>query len=103
MSPLVSSQRVHAGCLPPLFRGHTARCQESWSRGGEASGAPSAEWPAVPGAAGMGGMESPMAFSALILTTSHKPLSQPQLDQCPGCCFTLPEAYLPPTAPPPDF
>ena len=53
LSPLVSSQRVHTGCLPPLFCGHTARCQKSWSWGGKAGGAPSAEWPAVPGVAGM--------------------------------------------------
>ena len=103
LSPLVSSQRVHAGCLPPFFCGHTARCQKSWSWGGKTGGAPSAEWPAVPGAAGMSEGWSHLWPSLLWFWLLVTNLSLSPLDQCPGYSFTLREAFLPPIAPPPDF
>lgn len=73
---LLPPQRVHARCVSPLLRGHSARRQEGWSGGGQAGGAPPAERPAVPRAAGMWGdgvaRKRHLCCSG---TTGHKALS----------------------------
>lgn len=50
--PVLSLQGLHVGRLQALLSRHPARCQESWSRGGEASRASLAEWSALPRTAG---------------------------------------------------